>query len=139
MPTRLTYPITQVAYQGKEDDIIKVAEFGNVNMPLSSSLIQGSQTLFGGKLQMQFGKLMLTTVIARQDGEKKSITISGGSELNTFDFRADEYEDNKHFFLAQYFYDHYNEALETLPLVNSKINITMPALKEKCKPFLRCR
>ena len=114
----------KLAYQGKEDDIIKVAEFGNVNMPLSSSLIQGSQTLFGGKLQMQFGKLMLTTVIARQDGEKKSITISGGSELNTFDFRADEYEDNKHFFLAQYFYDHYNEALETLPLVNSKINIT---------------
>lgn len=114
----------KLAYQGKEDDIIKVAEFGDVTMPLSSSLIQGSQTLFGGKLQMQFGKLMLTTVISRQDGEKKTMTISGGSELNTFDFRADEYEDNKHFFLAQYFYDHYNEALETLPLVNSKINIT---------------
>ena len=114
----------KLAYQGKEDDIIQLAEFGDVTMPLRSTLIQGSQTLFGGKLQLKFGKLTLTTVISRQDGEKKTITVSGGSELNTFDFRADEYEENKHFFLAQYFYDHYNEALETLPLVNSKINIT---------------
>lgn len=114
----------KLRYEGKEDDIIKVAEFGNVTMPLNSSLIQGSQTLFGGKLQLQFGKLMLTTVISRQDGEKKSITVSGGAEENIFEFRADEYEENKHFFIAQYFYEHYNEALETLPLVNSKINIT---------------
>ena len=113
----------KLRYEGKEDDIIKLAEFGNVTMPLRSSLIQGSQTLFGGKLQLQFGKLLLTTVISQQDGQKKNITLSGGSELNTFDFRADDYEENRHFFIAQYFYDHYNEALETLPLVNSKINI----------------
>ncbi|MDR1180463.1 MAG: cell surface protein SprA, partial [Bacteroidales bacterium] len=114
----------KLRYEGKEDEIIKVLEFGNVTMPLSSSLIQGSQTLFGGKAQLQFGKLMLTTVVSRQDGDKKTITVSGGAELNEYEFRADEYEEDRHFFLAQYFYDNYNEALSTLPLINSKINIT---------------
>jgi cell surface protein SprA len=114
----------KLRYEGKEDEIIKVLEFGNVTMPLSSSLIQGSQTLFGGKAQLQFGKLMLTTVVSRQDGDKKTITVSGGAELNEYEFRADEYEEDRHFFLAQYFYEHYNEALSTMPLINSKINIT---------------
>ncbi|MDR1459720.1 MAG: cell surface protein SprA, partial [Bacteroidales bacterium] len=114
----------KLRYEGKEDEIIKVLEFGNVTMPLSSSLIQGSQTLFGGKAQLQFGKLMLTAVVSRQDGDKKTITVSGGAELNEYEFRADEYEEDRHFFLAQYFYENYNEALSTLPLINSKINIT---------------
>ncbi len=114
----------KLRYEGKEDEIIKLLEFGNVTMPLSSSLIQGSQTLFGGKAQLQFGKLMLTAVVSRQDGDKKTITVSGGSELNEYEFRADDYEEDRHFFIAQYFYNNYNEALSTLPLVNSRINIT---------------
>ena len=114
----------KLRYEGKEDEIIKLLEFGNVTMPLSSRLIQGSQTLFGAKAQLQFGKLMLTAVVSQQEGNRKTINIQNGSALNEFDFRADEYEEDKHFFLAQYFYDHYNEALSTLPLVNSRINIT---------------
>ncbi len=114
----------KLRYEGKEDEIIKLLEFGNITMPLSSSLIQGSQTLFGLKTQLQFGKLMLTAVVSNQEGDKKTITVSGGSELNEYNFRADEYEEDRHFFLAQYFYEHYNEALSTLPLVNSRINIT---------------
>ncbi|MBO7465574.1 MAG: cell surface protein SprA, partial [Bacteroidales bacterium] len=46
-------------YEGKEDEIIKLLEFGNINMPLTSTLIEGSQNLFGAKVQTQFGKLML--------------------------------------------------------------------------------
>ena len=114
----------KLRYEGKEDEIFQLLEFGNVTMPLSSRLIQGSQTLFGAKAQMQFGKLMVTAVVSQQEGNRKTITIQNGSELNEFEFRADEYEEDKHFFLAQYFYDNYNSALSTLPLVNSKINIT---------------
>ncbi|MCL2131740.1 MAG: cell surface protein SprA, partial [Lentimicrobiaceae bacterium] len=114
----------KLRYEGKEDEIFKLLEFGNVTMPLNSKLIQGSQTLFGIKAQMQFGKLMLTTVVSQQEGNKKTISIQGGSELNEFDFRADDYEEDKHYFIAQYFYENYNNALSTLPLVNSKINIT---------------
>lgn len=36
-------------YKGKEDDIIKSIEAGNVSMPLNSSLIPGSSALFGIK------------------------------------------------------------------------------------------
>ena len=114
----------KLKYEGKEDEIFKLLEFGDITMPLSSKLIQGSQTLFGGKAKMQFGKLMLTAVVSQQKGNRKTINIQRGSELNEFEFRADDYEEDKHFFLAQYFYDNYNNALSTLPLVNSKITIT---------------
>ena len=114
----------KLRYEGKEDEIIKVIEFGNVTMPLSSTLIQGSQTLFGGKAQLQFGKLMVTAVVSEQKGNRKNITVSGGGAMNEYEFRADDYEEDRHFFIAQYFYDNYNEALSTLPLVNSRINIT---------------
>ncbi|MBO4402655.1 MAG: cell surface protein SprA, partial [Bacteroidales bacterium] len=111
-------------YEGKEDEIIKLIEFGNITMPLTSTLIEGSQNLFGGKVQAQFGKLMLTTVYSRKNGDKRTITLENGSEYTEYEFKADDYEEDKHFFLAQYFYDHYAEGVSTLPLVNSKITIT---------------
>ena len=114
----------KLRYEGKEDEIIKLIEFGDVTMPLHSTLIQGSQTLFGGKTQLQFGKLMLTAVVSQQKGSRKNITVSGGGAMNEYEFRADDYEEDRHYFIAQYFYDNYNAALETLPLVNSRINIT---------------
>ena len=39
----------KLEYSGKEDEIIKKIEAGNVSLPLSGSLITGSQTLFGIK------------------------------------------------------------------------------------------
>jgi len=44
----------KLEYSGDEDEIIKKIEAGNVSLPLSGSLITGSQTLFGIKTQMQF-------------------------------------------------------------------------------------
>lgn len=114
---------TKLKYEGKEDDIIQLLEFGNVTLPLNSSLIMGSQTLFGLKGQFKFGKLMVTAVASEQDSETQTITVSGGAQKNEFYFKADEYEENKHYFIGQYFRDHYNEYLSTLPLVGSPINI----------------
>ena len=37
---------------------------------------------------------------------------------------ADEYEDNRHFFLAKYFVDNYNRGLRNPPIVISDVNIT---------------
>ncbi|MFB6305885.1 MAG: hypothetical protein ABEH43_02655 [Flavobacteriales bacterium] len=48
-------------YEGKEDDIVKLIEAGNVSLPLQGSLIQGSQSLFGVKSKLQFGRLTVTT------------------------------------------------------------------------------
>lgn len=114
----------KLKYEGKEDDILQLLEFGNITMPLNSTLITGSQTLFGAKTALKFGNLTVTAVASEKESETKTITISGGAQKNEFYFRADEYDENKHFFLGQFFRDHYNQYLETLPLVGSPIVIT---------------
>jgi cell surface protein SprA len=111
-------------YTGNEDEIIRKIEAGNVNLPLNSSLITGSQALFGLKTQLQFGRLNVTSVFSQQKSQSKEITISNGAQQNEFRILADSYEANRHFFLAQYFRDNYNQALKKLPLISSTINIT---------------
>ena len=52
-------------YSGEETDIIRKLDLGNVSLPLNNSLVQGGQNLFGAKIDMQFGRLAVTTVAAR--------------------------------------------------------------------------
>jgi cell surface protein SprA len=115
---------TKLAYEGKEDEILKLVEFGDVTMPLNGTLITGSMRLFGIKTQMQFGRAMLTTVFSKQESKSQTITVSGGAQTSEFYFKADQYEENRHFLLGQYFRNSYNRALASLPLVNSPVNIT---------------
>ncbi|MDE6558594.1 MAG: cell surface protein SprA, partial [Muribaculaceae bacterium] len=114
----------KLAYEGKEDEIIKSIEAGNVSMTTGSSLIRGGTALFGAKAKLQFGKLTLTGVLSQQNSESKTINTSGGVQTTKFSVRADEYDANRHFFLAQYFYENYDTFAARLPLVNSGINIT---------------
>ncbi|MBR3550758.1 MAG: cell surface protein SprA [Bacteroidales bacterium] len=114
----------KLKYNGKEDDILQLIEFGDVTLPLNSTLINGSQSLFGVKTQLKFGNLFITAVASRKKGSSQTITVEGGAEETDFYFRADEYEENKHFFLAHFFEEHYNQYLSTLPLVSSPIVIT---------------
>lgn len=107
----------------KEDRIIKRVEFGNVNMPLSSSLIRGSQSLFGVKTQFELGKTKGTVVLSQQQGEARNIVVQGGGALQTFKINAVDYEDNQHYYLGHYFFNNYDQALANYPLINSKINI----------------
>jgi cell surface protein SprA len=115
---------TKLAYEGKEDEIIKLVEFGDVTMPLNGTLITGSQRLFGIKTKMQFGKATVTSVFSKQESKSQSITVSGGAQMSEFYFKADQYEENRHFFVGQYFRNNYNKALADLPIVNSPVNIT---------------
>ncbi len=114
----------KLEHTGKEDDIIKKIEVGNVSLPLSSSLITGSQALFGLKTQLQFGRLNMTTVFTQQKSQQKEITITNGSQQNDFRISADNYEANKHYFLARYFRNSYNTALAKIPIITSGVNIT---------------
>ena len=111
-------------YTGREDEIIQKIEAGNVSLPLSSTLITGSQALFGIKTQMQFGRLNVTSVFSQQKSQQKEITITNGSQQNEFRLSADDYETNKHYFLAQYFRNNYNRALSSIPIIISNVNIT---------------
>jgi cell surface protein SprA len=110
-------------YAGKEDDIIKKIELGNVSLPLNSSLIQGSQSLFGVKTVLQFGKLTVTTIISQQRGKTTETEISGGAQTTRFDIQCDNYDMNRHYFLAQYFRDNYNLWLSNLPVIGSPVII----------------
>lgn len=114
---------TKLEYSGKEDEIIRKVEAGDVTLPLAGTLITGSYSLFGLKTEMQFGKLNVTTVLSQQKGESSVIQVEGGAQLSSFEINADEYEANRHFFLSQYFRDIYDEALKNLPVVSSGVNI----------------
>ena len=114
----------KLAYEGKEDEIIKNIEAGNVSMTTGSSLIRGGTALFGVKAKLQFGKLTVTGLVSQQNSESKTISSQGGVQTTKFQVRADEYDANRHFFLAQYFYDNYDSFASRLPHVSSGINIT---------------
>lgn len=114
----------KVSYNSFDHEILQEIDAGNVSMPISSQLIRGSQNLFGLRTKMKFGKLMVTTVIANQRGKADRVPIKGGAQRREFNIRVDNYEDNRHFFLGQFFHDRYDQVLSTLPLVSSGAQIT---------------
>lgn len=111
-------------YTGGKDDIIKKIEAGNVSLPLNSTLINGTQALFGVKTQLQFGKLDVAAVFTQQKSQSKEIQIKNGAQQNEFRISGSEYEANKHYFLAKYFRDNYNRALANPPTILSGVLIT---------------
>lgn len=113
----------KLAYTGEEDEIIKSIEAGNVSMTTSNSLINGGAALFGMKADLQFGRLRVNALFAQQESESKTVTSKGGVQTKPFEITVDSYDENRHFFLAQYFRDHYDEALTKLPRVNSVVSI----------------
>ncbi len=114
----------KLEYTPTEDDIVRKIEVGNVSMPLNSSLIQGAQSLFGVKAQLQFGKTTITGVFSEQNSERQTVNIQGGGAVQEFDKFILDYDENRHFFLAHYFRDHYDEALQNYPYINSNVQIT---------------
>ncbi|MCB9260908.1 MAG: cell surface protein SprA [Flavobacteriales bacterium] len=115
---------TGVGWQGKDDDILKSLELGNVSLPLNGSLIQGGQSLFGIKTKMQFGKLTVTSIATQQKGETRETEVNGGAQITKFNIQASDYDVNRHYFLSQYFADNYDNALSRLPVVQSSARIT---------------
>ena len=114
----------KLEYTPTEDDIIQKIEVGNVSMPLNSSLIQGAQSLFGVKTQLQFGKTTITGVFSEQKSETRTVTAEGGATITDFELFALDYDENRHYFLAHYFRDNYDRALAQYPFVNSNVQIT---------------
>ena len=114
----------KLAYEGHEDDIVKSIEAGNVSMTTGSSLIRGSTALFGIKAKLQFGKLTATALVSQQNSESRSVNTKGGVQTTDFSINVDNYDQNRHFFLAHYFRDNYDRFASKLPFVSSGVKIT---------------
>lgn len=116
--------LIKLEYAPTEDDIIQKIEVGNVSMPLNSSLIRGAQSLFGVKTQLQFGKTTVTGVFSEQKSQTKSIVAEGGGTIQDFDIYALDYDNDRHFFLSQYFRNRYDASLKNYPFIDSRVQIS---------------
>ena len=110
-------------YSGVDDEIIKRIEAGAVQFASRSTFIPGAQQLFGLKTQLQFGKLNVTSVLAYQKSSRQTANLQGGASSQVIDIKADEYEENRHFLLGQYFKDNYNIVMAKLPAVTTPVQI----------------
>lgn len=115
--------LIKLDYSPTEDDILQKIEVGNVNFPLSNSLIRGAQSLFGVKAQFKFGKTTVTGVFSEQKSQTKSVMSQGGGTIQEFDFFALDYDADKHYFLSQYFRNKYDQALRSYPIIDSRVQI----------------
>lgn len=116
--------LIKLEYTPTEDDIIQGIEAGNISMPIKNSLINGAQSLLGVKTKLQFGKTNITAVFSQQNSESKVVTAQGGASLQEFELRATDYDNDRHFFLSQYFRENYSKSVRNYPLISSPINIT---------------
>ncbi|MEM6270614.1 MAG: cell surface protein SprA [Bacteroidota bacterium] len=114
----------KLEFTGTEDEIIQKIEAGNVSLPLNGSLISGGQNLFGIKVAMKFGPVLVTSIASQQKGRTQAVTATGGAQVTEFRKKGNEYDENRHFFLSHFFRNRYEYALQGRPNINSPITIT---------------
>ena len=113
----------KLSYEGKEDEIVKLIEAGNVSFPTNSSLIKGASSLFGVRTDLQFGRLKLQTVLSQKKTKARTASSRGGDQLIPFEIQAYDYDADTHFFLAHFFHDTYDKSCSTLPNITSGVTI----------------
>ena len=113
----------KLKYEGKEDEIIKLVEAGNVTFPSNNSLVTGASSLFGIRTDLQFGRLKLQTVVSQKNSTSKNVQSKGGTQTTPFELNVADYEENRHFFLSHYFRETYDRAMQTLPNLMTGVKI----------------
>lgn len=111
-------------FQPDEDAILQKIEVGNVGMQSVNALIQAPQSLMGLKTVMKFGHTEVTLVGAEQKSSMQTIQARGGEVLEDYEIPILRYDENRHFFLSQYFRERYDRALQHYPYVDAPVYIT---------------
>lgn len=114
----------KVDYQGQEEDIIRDIDFGNVTFTLPTTLIQGGQNLMGVSADLQFGRLKVRSVFSQQRSRAETISLQGGAQRRSFSISCGDYEDNRHFFLSQFYRNNYEQWLSAMPQIVSGMQVT---------------
>ncbi|NME71970.1 T9SS outer membrane translocon Sov/SprA [Flammeovirga aprica] len=125
--TKSTFQFDQqynMSYTAYDYDIIQDIQVGNVSFNVRNSLITGAQNLFGVYTKLRFGNLYVSGVFSSQRGSQETITIKNGGQNREFEFRADTYDNNRHFFIGHFFRDKYEDALKSTPNVLSGVVVT---------------
>ena len=112
---------TNLGWKGKPDGILKNVQVGNLSLNLPTQLIKPVPSLFGIGTTMQFGKTTVQTIFSQNKGQSTETVLKGGAQLNEFKITSDNYDQNKHYFLSQFFRENYNKSLENLPMVTSGV------------------
>jgi hypothetical protein len=89
--------VIRLAYEGEPDEIFRKIELGNVTLNSNSTFINGSQALFGGRLDLQFGPVFVKILAAGKRGQRKVASVKGGSVKQPILLRAYDYADNNFF------------------------------------------
>jgi cell surface protein SprA len=110
-------------YKGKDDEIIKSIQAGNISFQTKSTLMASVQSLFGISTQLQFGKLFVTTTLAEQRSQTQSLTLQGGGVSQNINLKMDAYDVNRNFLFGQYFVNHYDTTMKSLPVINTQVQI----------------
>ncbi|CAG4990158.1 hypothetical protein DYBT9275_00465 [Dyadobacter sp. CECT 9275] len=111
-------------YKNPEESFIRKIEAGNINWAINSQLIPGVQNLFGIKTDFQFGRLSATFVASNQRSSKERFVLRGGAQSREFELKADTYDENRNFFLSQYFRSIYEKSLQNTPQITSGVTVT---------------
>ena len=114
----------RLAFEGEEDDIIKLIEVGNVSMNPRNSLISGGGSLFGLHTKLQLGRLEADLLLSQQRTESRRASSRGGEQTEPFELSASSYDALRHFFLSDFFRTQYDRALSSLPYVRTSVQIT---------------
>jgi len=102
-----------IKWQGDKNDILQLAEAGNINLSLPSTQFVSvgsgkSEGLFGLKTIHQFGPLEIQSIISREQVRKSAKSFSGGqtsewSYINDYNFIKDRYFFIEEKFKSQYY------------------------------------
>jgi cell surface protein SprA len=106
--------VLKIKYTGYDDEIVQSVEAGNVSIQ-TSSLIGGSEALFGVKAIFQIGPLKLTALASQKRSQSEQKSVSSGASVTTFSKHVWEYSTNHYFIDASYakdeiFYNYYGHS-----------------------------
>ncbi len=120
----LTQTKVKFDYTLPDHTILQNIELFNTSFNPKNSLIPGSQNLLGGRVNLRFGKLHIDALGGLKRGASNIAHFKKGANIQNINIKADRYIYNRYFFLGYFFRNNYESSLQTLPIVNSNIQIT---------------
>lgn len=113
----------RLTYTGHQHDLIKHLEVGDIAFLSANPLIQGVSPLLGIKSELGLGALSLRTFVSKREGSSRKMKIRAGRQVRPFEIKGSDYDKGRHFFLSEAFARRYDEALASVPLVQSDLYV----------------